>query len=282
MSTRCITPFYKKLEIVNGVTTGYVPFPCGKCPPCMRRRVSGWSFRLVKHGEQSNSALFVTLTYDDEKIPLSKSGLQTLDKTDLQKFFKRLRKLTNEKISYYAVGEYGDKTQRPHYHIILFNANTRIVENAWSIDNIPIGHVHFGDVSDASIGYTLKYISKDKKIPMFNGDDRNKEFSVMSKGLGANYLNDRTIKWHKQKLEERMYLPLKGGKKAAMPRYYKDKLYKEGEKFIISVHMQQQAEKMVDKLIQELGQDNFDGKLAEIHLNEFRRMAKKSKQRQKL
>ena len=115
MSTRCITPFYKKLEIVNGVTTGYVPFPCGKCPPCMRRRVSGWSFRLVKHGEQSNSALFVTLTYEDEKIPISKNGLQTLDKTDLQKFFKRLRKLTHEKISYYAVGEYGDKTQRPRY-----------------------------------------------------------------------------------------------------------------------------------------------------------------------
>lgn len=104
----------------------------------------------------------------------------------------------------------------------------------------------------------------------------------MSKGIGANYLNERTIKWHKQKLEERMYLPLKGGKKAAMPRYYKDKLYKEGEKFMISVHMQQQAEIAVDKLIQELGQDNFDGKLAERHLNEFRRMAKKSKQRQKL
>jgi hypothetical protein len=247
----------------------------------MRRRVSGWSFRLVKHGERSNSALFVTLTYDDEKIPISKNGLQTLDKTDLQKFFKRLRKLTHEKISYYAVGEYGDKTQRPHYHIILFNANTRIVESAWSIDSIPIGHVHFGDVSDASIGYTLKYISKEKRIPMFNQDDRNKEFSLMSKGLGINYLNEKTIKWHKAKLEERMYLPLKDGKKAAMPRYYKDKLYKEGEKFIISVYMQKKAEEYVDKLIKELGED-YDGKLAERHLNEFRRQNKNSKQRQKL
>lgn len=286
MSTRCITPFYKKLDIVNGVTTGYVPFPCGKCPPCMRRRVSGWSFRLVKHGEQSNSALFVTLTYDDINIPKSKNGLQTLDKSDLQKFFKRLRKqskkTSNEKISYYAVGEYGDKTQRPHYHIILFNANTKDVETSWTLNNVSIGHVHFGDVSDASIGYTLKYISKEKRIPMFNGDDRAKEFSVMSKGLGANYLNPRTIKWHKQKLEERMYLPLKDGKKAAMPRYYKDKLYQEGEKFIISVHMQKKAEEAVDKLLNELGEENFDGKLAERHLNEFRRMNKNSKQRQKL
>jgi hypothetical protein len=282
MSTRCITPFYKKLEVVNGVTTGYVPFPCGKCPPCLRRRVSGWSFRLVKHGEQSNSALFVTLTYNEEKVPKTKSGLQTLVKADLQKFFKRLRKLTNEKISYYAVGEYGDKSERPHYHIILFNANHGIVEAAWSIDCVDIGHVHFGDVCDASIGYTLKYISKEKRIPTFNGDDRAKEFSVMSKGLGANYLNERTIKWHKTQIEERCYLPLKDGKKASMPRYYKDKLYKDGEKFRISVHMQKVSEEWADNLIQSIGEDNFNGKLAERHINEFRKMAKKSKQRQKL
>ena len=248
----------------------------------MRRRVSGWSFRLVKHGEQSNSALFVTLTYNEEKVPKTKSGLQTLVKADLQKFFKRLRKLTNEKISYYAVGEYGDKSERPHYHIILFNANHGIVEAAWRIDSVDIGHVHFGDVCDASIGYTLKYISKEKRIPTFNGDDRAKEFSVMSKGIGANYLNERTIKWHKRQIEERCYLPLKDGKKASMPRYYKDKLYKDGEKFRISVHMQKVSEEWADNLIQSIGEDNFNGKLAERHINEFRRMVKKSKQRQKL
>lgn len=282
MSTRCITPFYKKLEIVNGVTTGYVPFPCGKCPQCLKRRVSGWSFRLLKHSEQTTSARFVTLTYNEEKVPITKNGLQTLVKTDLQKFFKRLRKLTKEKISYYAVGEYGDQTQRPHYHIILFNATPKMVEDAWNIDNISLGNVHFGDVGSASVGYTLKYINKEKRIPQFNGDDRQMEFSVMSKGLGANYLNERTIKWHKAKVEERCYLPLKGGKKASMPRYYKDKLYGEGEKFRISVHMQAESEKQINDLIESIGEKNFNHKLAERHINEFRRMAKKTKQRQKL
>ena len=104
----------------------------------------------------------------------------------------------------------------------------------------------------------------------------------MSKGLGANYLNERTIKWHKRQIEERCYLPLKDGKKASMPRYYKDKLYKDGEKFRISVHMQKVSEEWADNLIQSIGEDNFNGKLAERHINEFRRMAKKSKQRQKL
>ena len=52
----------------------------------MKRRTSGWSFRLVKEGERSNSALFVTLTYDTAFVPITKNGYMTLDKKDLQKF----------------------------------------------------------------------------------------------------------------------------------------------------------------------------------------------------
>jgi len=270
------------MEIVNGVTMGYIPFPCGKCPPCQKRRISGWSFRLTKHGQVSNTSQFVTLTYDESNVPTTENGFQTLRKTDLQKFFKRLRKLTHEKISYYAVGEYGDKTQRPHYHIILFNGNCNSVESAWNLNNTTIGHCHFGDVNDASIGYTLKYISKEKQIPMHQQDDRQKEFSVMSKGLGKSYLTPQSIKWHKNKLEERMYLPLKDGKKASMPRYYKDKMYKDGEKFMISIHMKQLAEKQTDDLLKEIGIENFDFHIVQRHLNQFRRNKKQSLQRQKL
>jgi len=86
------------MELVKGVETGYMPFPCGKCPACVRRRVSGWAFRLNKQSEQSNSAHFVTLTYNDEHIKKTKNGFETLVKKDVQDFFKRLRKLTKQKI----------------------------------------------------------------------------------------------------------------------------------------------------------------------------------------
>jgi hypothetical protein len=269
------------MELVKGVETGYMPFPCGKCPACVRRRVSGWAFRLNKQSEQSNSAHFVTLTYNDEHIKKTKNGFETLVKKDVQDFFKRLRKLTKQKISYYAVGEYGDTGERPHYHIILFNANPKIVENAWKLNDITLGNVHFGDVGDASVGYTLKYISKDKKIPQFNGDDRQKEFALMSKGLGAGYLTENMIKWHtKGNLENKVYLPLKDGKKAAMPRYYKDKLYDKGQKFRIGVFMRAESQKQVDELQDKYG-DLYYYKQAEETANDFRRMAKKSKERQK-
>jgi hypothetical protein len=281
MSTRCQTPFHKKMEIVKGVETGYMPFPCGKCPACVRRRVSGWAFRLNKQSEQSNSAHFVTLTYNDEHIKKTKNGFETLVKKDVQDFFKRLRKLTKQKISYYAVGEYGDTGERPHYHIILFNANPKIVENAWKLNDITLGNVHFGDVGDASVGYTLKYISKDKKIPQFNGDDRQKEFALMSKGLGAGYLTDNMVKWHtKGNIENKVYLPLKDGKKAAMPRYYKDKLYDKGQKFRIGVFMRAESQKQAEELENQYG-DLYNYKIAEETANDFRRMAKKAKERQK-
>ena len=269
------------MEIVKGVETGYMPFPCGKCPACVRRRVSGWAFRLNKQSEQSNSAHFVTLTYNDEHIKKTKNGFETLVKKDVQDFFKRLRKLTKQKISYYAVGEYGDTAERPHYHIILFNANPKIVENAWKLNDITLGNVHFGDVGDASVGYTLKYISKDKKIPQFNGDDRQKEFALMSKGLGAGYLTENMVKWHtKGNIENKVYLPLKDGKKAAMPRYYKDKLYDKGQKFRIGVFMRAESQKQVEELENQYG-DLYNFKIAEETANDFRRMAKKAKERQK-
>lgn len=283
------------MEIVKGVETGYMPFPCGKCPACVRRRVSGWAFRLNKQSEQSNSAHFVTLTYNDEHIKKTKNGFETLVKKDVQDFFKRLRKLTKQKISYYAVGEYGDTGERPHYHIILFNANPKIVENAWKLNDITLGNVHFGDVGDASVGYTLKYISKDKKIPQFNGDDRQKEFALMSKGLGAGYLTENMVKWHtKGNIENKVYLPLKDGKKAAMPRYYKDKIYDQNfyidengnkvrskaQRFRIGVFMRAESQKQVDELQDKYG-DLYYYKQAEETANDFRRMAKKSKERQK-
>lgn len=281
MSTRCQTPFYKKQELVKGVETSYMALPCGKCPACMRRRVSGWAFRLQKHSEQSNSAHFVTLTYNEENIKKTKNGFETLVKKDLQDFFKRLRKLTKQKISYYAVGEYGDTGERPHYHIILFNANPKIVENAWSLNNTILGNVHFGDVGDASIGYTLKYINKTKRIPQYNGDDRQKEFSLMSKGLGAAYITEAMKNWHtKGNIENKVYLPLKDGKKAAMPRYYKDKMYDKGQKFRIGVFMRAESQKQIDQLQDQYG-DLYNYKIAEETANDFRRMAKKSEKRQK-
>jgi len=269
MSTKCITPYH----VQDKFTGNYIPVPCSKCPPCMKRRTSGWSYRLIKEGERSSSALFVTLTYDTEYVPLTEKGYMNLDKTDVQKFFKRLRKLSKTKIKYYVCGEYGTKKMRPHYHIILFNANKEHIIKAWILNNKPLGSIHIGQVNEASIGYTLKYMTKKGKIPLHYNDDRQKEFSLMSKRLGDNYITKKMIKWHKQDLEKRMYVNIPDNKKIAMPRYYKDKIYNDIEKDRIANYIKELAETETIKLKEELG-ENYEQDIVERHINQFRKMYK--------
>lgn len=266
----CLAPFYKRSE-----SGEWMSLPCSSCPNCKKRRASSWSFRLMKEGEVSKTALFVTLTYDTRFVPITRNGYMSLDKKDLQKFMKRLRKRSTEKLKYYAVGEYGSKTMRPHYHLIIFNADILEIERSWALDEKKIGEIYVGKVSDASIGYTLKYISKDGKIPTHKNDDRQKEFSLMSKGLGKNYLTDNMKNWHYDSLTERCYVPLKDNKKIAMPRYYKDKIYNSIQKAIIADEMREKSIKSEDLLEQELGEDYFRLKMESVQA-QYKQMIRKN------
>lgn len=188
---KCHTPFILKATS----TQDQIPLNCGKCPYCKKRRVSSWEFRLLKEEEISSSSHFITLTYDTRHVPITENKLLTLSKRDVQLFMKRLRKFQKEKIKYYAVGEYGSTNNRPHYHIIMFNLNdVDYIQKAWTAkercsSNVSqIGTIHIGSVSGNSIAYTCKYIAKQGRIPMYKGDDRIPEFSLMSNGLGKNIL----------------------------------------------------------------------------------------------
>lgn len=244
-----MTPYVVKHKISGDS----IPVPCGKCPDCLKRRISGWSFRLLQEGKRATSAVFLTLTYDTQFVPITSTGYMTLNKRDLQLFMKRLRKVSVNKLKYYAVGEYGGKTMRPHYHLILFNADVTQIQPAWQL-----GQIHYGSVTGASIGYTLKYMSKPGKVPLHRNDDRAREFSLMSKGIGSNYLTDNMCAWHKADLDNRMYCNIEG-KKIAMPRYFKDKIYEEHERKRIAYFSLQRSVKLQlerdRKMIEEFGEN---------------------------
>lgn len=216
--------------------------PCGKCIECKARRVSHWSYRLMEESKRCDSAHFITFTYEDQQNTKSsdtahftKSGLRTLLLRDVQLFWKRVRKRAEKRgsvhIKYYCAGEYGSKSGRPHYHAIVFNALPEELEGSWEH-----GYMHFGTVTGASVGYCLKYISKGSRVPEYKGDDRKPEFSIMSKGLGANYLTDSIIDWHKAAPVDRGCLVIEDGRKISLPRYYKDRIFNAQECTIISTH----------------------------------------------
>nr|QJB19757.1 MAG: replication initiator protein [Microvirus sp.] len=211
----CDSPYYVKTG--SGDT---VPVACGRCPPCKKRRVDGWAFRLMQEAKVSSSAYFVTMTYNTDHVPISPNGFMTLSKSDVQKFWKRLRKLQNSKIKYYLAGEYGSQNHRPHYHAIVFNVeNIENFAKCWTF-----GDLHIGTVTKDSVAYTMKYIDKKGYVKKHERDDRVSEFALMSKGLGASYITDAMLRYHAND-RTRTFHTLEGGHIIAMPNYYKQKIY---------------------------------------------------------
>lgn len=214
---RCDSPRF----VIPKARVQAVPVPCGRCPPCKTRRVNSWVFRLLQEQTVSTSAHFVTLTYDTRTVPISDNGFLTLRKRDYQLYMKRLRKLCPEHtLKYYAVGEYGTLNERPHYHAIIFNCPTdHLFADAWGL-----GQVHVGRVTSDSIAYCMKYIDKPPTAKKHLRDDRVREFSLMSSKLGACYMSDDMVAYHRADLS-RVYVTKPGGYRIAMPRYYREKIF---------------------------------------------------------
>ena len=102
----------------------------------------------------------LTLTIDDENLEYSEDWQPQLCYRDVQLFIKKLRKQnakhTKNKIKYFAVGEYGGLTARPHYHLIIFNVHDRE-----DIENVGPSETSTSEkMEPASTYYTLKYALK--------------------------------------------------------------------------------------------------------------------------
>ena len=199
-------------------TGEFITVPCGRCPACLNNKRKEWVFRLKQELRRSLTAEFVTLTYEGEKTYLSVD--------DVQKFLKRLRKQLKVKgLKYYLVGEYGTKTNRPHYHALFFHERRLrnlkdMIQKTWQK-----GFVHFGDVSGRSISYTTKYMLK----KFLNLDKEFRPFLLCSKGLGKNYV-EKKKSFHRVDPVNRGYVVDEGGVKQRMPRYYREKLFTKFEK----------------------------------------------------
>lgn len=223
--------------------------PCGKCPECVKAKYYSWLFRLDKELERSDNPLFVTLTMRDEHITWTNQGNQTLCKRDLQLFFKKLRKkhaktypTYQKKIKYYAVGEYGSRTKRPHYHIILYNVlDADMVHNVWGW-----GHTMSPQLSNGGTNYVLKYLQKPPS-KKHSDPELQREFSLMSKNMGDNYLTPEIVKHHQN--PKMCFVRTFQGFKMPIPKYYKEKMYDENKKIEVRAELQNRMQKRIDELI---------------------------------
>lgn len=234
---------------------GAITIPCGKCIGCRLDYSRQWANRLMMELQYHDSAYFVTLTYDDDHIPVHdyidpETGevLNSLSlcKRDFQLFMKRLRKrFSNDKIRFYACGEYGSTTLRPHYHAIIFGLhlddlrvfsksaqgfvyyNSDSFQDCWSVYRNgvlePLGYAVLADVTWETCAYTARYVTKKlsgAEAQYYEMCNIEPVWSLMSRkpGLGYQYYLD-----HPEGMKNDVFC-LSSGRKVKPPRYF-SKLY---------------------------------------------------------
>lgn len=198
-------------QIKNGYADQEVLIPCGRCIGCRIERSRQWALRCQHESSLYDENCFITLTYNDDNLPTNRS----VNVRVLQLFIKRLREhYSPRKIRYYACGEYGAKTMRPHYHALIFNLDfedkkpwKKIRDNTvYTSEKLQsiwgLGFCSVGALSFQSSAYVARYIMKKVTGPLaqehYEWTDPNTgeiyqrlpEFNTMSTqpGLGRKWL----------------------------------------------------------------------------------------------
>lgn len=196
---------------------------------------------------------FITLTYDDEHLPDDYS----VNVRTFQLFMKRLRKALPHQIRYFACGEYGDTTLRPHYHALIFNHHfsdqkffknspthtqyknkiytSQTLNKIWSQGECFIGNVSYQSAAYVA-RYTLKKLGGDaatvhySRVHPLTGRQVQvePEFCVGSRrpGIASSWFDQ-----FKSDIYPSDFL-IVDAKKHPVPRYYLNKLLEEENQWI--------------------------------------------------
>lgn len=183
--------FYNMEDHRQGDITEYIDIPCRVCEECYRQQRNEWTARATAEMQMHDKAIFVTFTYrdynDGEKVlpPVAEMVTddgeilthQTLRYSDMQLFWKRLRKkFSDRNIRFLVCGEYGSRTFRPHYHAIIYglgiddfpdmtvhnkNSQGDYLYSSEELDRIwSNGYTLSSEADNGTIAYVAGYVTK--------------------------------------------------------------------------------------------------------------------------
>lgn len=233
--------------------------PCGQCIGCRLVRVRSWAIRCMHEASQHEVSSFVTLTYDQEHFDPS------LNYRDFQKFMYRVRTRLGP-TRFFMCGEYGEHTQRPHFHALLFGRSFRdgvtCGKDIYCSQTLtalwPHGFSSFGAVTYQSAAYVARYATKKITGPLAAAhysrvDTRTgecvtvtPEFARMSlrPGIGASWF----AKYWREVYVPRDGVVRPGGKQVPPPRYY--------DKLLDDLNYQLKEEKDYTRYLQSIQHDS--------------------------
>lgn len=127
----------------------------------------------------------------DNKIPYCNTS-------DCQKFFKRLRfhikAKYNEEIRHYSVSEYGPRTYRPHWHLLLFFNSDEVAKviSQYVSENWSYGNTTCELSRGGSASYVASYVNSNVCLPSLYLEHKEiRPRSLHSKGYGVNHVFPR-------------------------------------------------------------------------------------------
>ncbi|QCS36577.1 replication initiator protein [Capybara microvirus Cap3_SP_469] len=237
-------PTFIHSQDTKEIIRDFIEIPCGHCLECRLDYSRQWANRCMLEAQSYKHNYFVTLTYDDLHLPMNEyvdvdGVLQlspTLVKRDLQLFMKRLRKKFGDNIRFYACGEYGSKTHRPHYHLILFNFNPNDLiflkqnfqgdlyytspglESCWKYGYSMIAEVNWNTCAYVARYIVKKQFGENADYKKFNYEP---EFTLMSRkpGIARDWYEN-----HKDNLYDYDAIYIKDGIPVKPSKYF-DRLY---------------------------------------------------------
>lgn len=222
----------------------YMKVRCKKCWACQLQYSAEWATKITLECEEAKYSnpvwngkeyiqpanYFITLTYDDDHLPKADELINEetgevyernknwkypgiLKREDIQTFLNSIRKHFERKpyyhtgIKVYYAGEYGEKTHRPHFHMILMNVpldisqfygthidenykahwKSKEVEKIWNKGMIDIAEVEWSCAAYVA-RYTMKKIGSGTKESYYE-QGKTPEFVGMSRrpGIGMRY-----------------------------------------------------------------------------------------------
>lgn len=187
----------------NNLPGKSIDLPCGRCVGCRLERSRQWAIRCVNEMSLWRINSYVTFTYHPDEVIYGGAEHGILYPRHLTLFWKRLRKF-GAKFRYFACGEYGDESNRPHYHAIIFgydfkdkkyhsskNGNhyyySDTLNRLWGHGDCIIGNATF-----ESAAYVARYVMK-KRLgatkESYGKEGITPEFVVMSRrpGIGSEW-----------------------------------------------------------------------------------------------
>lgn len=216
---------------------------CSQCIGCRLDLREAWALRCWAESRMHANSWFITPTYAPEFLPANGS----LVPDHLSDFIRALRRKTRlGALRFFGVGEYGERLERPHYHVLVFGPDIpdlRKVNSVFSKEDVfrselvsaawPHGDVVIGRATLASARYVAgyvvkKYRGKDVEDHFSRVDDATgeivsiePEFSRMSRRPGIGYAWLEKYWRDLYSVHDSMIV---AGKRHKVPQYFADKM----------------------------------------------------------